>query len=119
MTHESDRHEDAPWGIFGGHDGAVGKVEIYNVRPPDEVRNEHSKFSGLRTETGDVVSYFSPSGGGYGDPAQRDPAKVLDDVLDGFISVDHARADYKVALSEVDDGYGWAVDEAGTRVLRG
>ncbi len=118
MTHENERHLDAPWGVFGGHQGAVGKVEIYNVERPDEVRQEYSKFSGLRTEKGDVVSYFSPSGGGYGDPRTRDPAKVLDDVLDGFITPDHARNDYGVALREVDDGYGWAIDEAGTNALR-
>ena len=44
--------------------------------------------------------------------------KVLDDVLDGFITVDHARDDYGVVLSEVDDGYGWALDSEATRALR-
>jgi N-methylhydantoinase B len=43
---------------------------------------------------------------------------VLDDVLDGFISVDHARDDYGVVLSEVDDGYGWQVDAAATNARR-
>ena len=117
MTHESDRHEDAPWGVFGGKEGAVGKMEIHNIHT-GETRNEYSKFSGMRTEIGDVVSYFSPSGGGYGDPLERDPNKVLDDVLDGFITPDHARDDYGVLLSEVDDGYGWALDIKGTEQLR-
>ena len=40
----------------------------------------------MRTEIGDVITYYSPTGGGYGDPLERDPAKVLDDVLDGFIT---------------------------------
>ena len=44
--------------------------------------------------------------------------KVLDDVLDGFITVDHARDDYGVVLTEVDDGYGWALDKQATRALR-
>lgn len=117
MTHESDRHLDAPWGIFGGKEGAVGKMEIHNVNT-GETRQEYSKFSGMRAEEGDVVSYFSPSGGGYGDPLERDPAKVLDDVLDGFIKVGHAKDDYGVVLKEVDDGYGWALDPAATESLR-
>lgn len=117
MTHESDRHLDAPWGVFGGKQGAVGKLEIHNTKT-GETRQEYSKFSGLRTEIGDVISYFSPSGGGYGDPLERDPAKVLDDVLDGFIRPEHARDDYGVALKEVDDGYGFAVDAAATEELR-
>ena len=43
---------------------------------------------------------------------------MLDDVLDGFITVDHARGDYGVVLAEVDDGYGWALDVAATQSLR-
>ena len=117
MTHESDRHEDVPWGVFGGKEGAVGKLEIHNVHS-GALRQEYSKFSGLATEIGDVVSYFSPSGGGYGDPLEREPQKVLDDVLDGFIDAGHAREDYGVVLTEVDDGYGWALDAAATEKLR-
>ncbi|MFK7893364.1 MAG: hydantoinase B/oxoprolinase family protein [Granulosicoccus sp.] len=119
MTHESDRHLDAPWGIFGGKPGSGGKMEIYNVSNPADIRQEYSKFSGLRTEQGDVVSYFSPAGGGYGDPKERDPQKVLDDVLDDFISVDQAAEDYAVVLVAVDDGYGWKVDEQATALKRG
>ena len=36
-------------------------------------------------------------------------------MLDGFITVDHARDDYGVVLTEVDDGYGWALDGAATQ----
>ena len=117
MTHESDRNEDAPWGVFGGKDGACSKVEIRNIHS-GKVSYQPAKFSGLRTDEGDVVTYFSPSGGGYGDPLERDPAKVLDDVLDGFITVDHARNDYGVVLKAVDDGYGWALNKEATRALR-
>ncbi len=117
MTHESDRHLDAPWGVFGGKEGACGKLEIHNIHT-GETRQAYSKFSGLATQIGDVVSYISPSGGGYGDPLEREPSKVLDDVLDGFIKPEHARDDYGVVLKEVDDGYGWALDLAATETLR-
>ena len=118
MTHESDRHLDAPWGVFGGKPGSVGKMEIYNVKDPSNVRQEYSKFSGLRTEEGDVVSYISPSGGGFGNPLERDPSKVLDDVLDEIITLDSARNDYGVVMQEVDDGYGWSVNNEATEKLR-
>ena len=117
MTHESDRHLDAPWGVFGGKEGAVGKLEVHNTNT-GETRQEYSKFSGLRTQEGDVISYFSPSGGGYGDPLERNPQQVLDDVLDGFINAGHAKDDYGVVLKEVDDGYGWALDAKATKTLR-
>ncbi|MDA8348197.1 MAG: hydantoinase B/oxoprolinase family protein [Pseudomonadota bacterium] len=118
VTHEADRHEDAPWGIFGGLAGAGGKVEIHNVARPQEVSAQYAKFSGLRVEPGDVVTYYSPVGGGYGDPLERDPAKVLDDVLDDFISVKHAEEVYGVVFDVVDDGYGYAVNGAGTSARR-
>lgn len=117
MTHESDRNEDAPWGIFGGKPGATSKVEVRNIHT-GQVTNQPAKFSGLATKEGDVVTYYSPTGGGYGDPLEREPELVLDDVLDGFITAEHARADYGVVLEEVDDGYGWALNSSKTLQLR-
>jgi len=43
---------------------------------------------------------------------------VLDDVLDGFIDVEHAKEAYGVVLKEVDNGYGWDLDLAATETLR-
>ncbi len=118
VTHESDRHKDAPWGIFGGTSGAVGRLETYNSAKPDVVTQNYAKFSGLRVEPGDVVSYVSPSGGGYGDPLDREPSKVLDDVLDDFIDVAHARDVYGVVLKATDDGYDRGLDLAATQARR-
>jgi N-methylhydantoinase B len=42
---------------------------------------------------------YGPAGGGYGDPLERDLAKVADDVLDGVISVETALKDYGVLIS--------------------
>jgi N-methylhydantoinase B len=42
---------------------------------------------------------YGPAGGGYGNPLERDPAKVADDVLDGVISVETALRDYGVIVS--------------------
>lgn len=117
MTHEADRNEDVPWGIFGGKEGHCGRVTVTRTTT-GEVTDMPAKFSGLRTETGDVITYYSPAGGGYGSPLERDPAKVLDDVLDGFFDAAHAREAYGVVLKEIDDGYGWALDSEATTALR-
>jgi len=116
MTHESDRHEDPPWGVFGGKEGAVGKLEITSIHRPGEVKSEPAKFSGRRVREGDVVSYFSPSGGGYGDPLERDPALVLRDVEQGRVTPRHAREAYAVVVTG-DEGR-FAVDAAATAALR-
>ena len=118
VTHESDRHEDAPWGVFGGQAGHGGRMQVHNIANPEDARSEYAKFSGMRAEAGDVVTYFSPVGGGYGDPLDRDPAKVLDDVLDDFITVAHAHDVYGVVFDAVDDGYGWAVNAEKTAARR-
>ena len=92
ITHENERHHDVPWGIFGGDPGQVGKVDIYNVARPNDIKHMPAKFSGLRVAAGDVHVFYGPCGGGYGEPLERPAAKVLEDVLDGFCTVEHARA---------------------------
>ena len=118
ITHESDRHDDAPWGVFGGKPGVGGKYEIYNNKTPHDVAQYPAKFSGLRVSEGDVACYFSPSGGGYGDPLERPAQQVLEDVLDDFITLEHARKAYGVVLKSADDGFAWALDATATEALR-
>jgi N-methylhydantoinase B len=100
MTHECDRHEDAPWGFRGGRAGAGGKVEHYNIAHPNKRRSLPAKFSGLEAETGDCIAIYTPNGGGYGDPLARAPEKVQGDVLDGFCTKDYAYAAYGVVLTD-------------------
>ena len=63
---------------------------------------------------GRVVFAQSQGGGGWGDPLKRDPAKVRDDVLDEYVSIEGARRDYGVVL----DGATIEVDLAATERLR-
>ena len=53
----------------------------------------------MAVHAGDRFICLGPGGGGFGDPLERDPARVLDDVLDGLISAETARRDYAVVLS--------------------
>lgn len=118
MTHESDRNEDTPWGIFGGHEGETAAVRMHNRTRNTDPIDVPAKFSGLRAEEGDVITYLSPGGGGYGTPLRRNPAKVLDDLLDGYITVDHAREVYGVVMQPTTDGFQWGLDMAATTKLR-
>ena len=107
---EGDGHRFAPWGVFGGGEGTTGDLVVN----PGTGHEEHlpSKIPDRRTGVGDSIRTVSPCGGGYGDPLKRDPGRVLDDVLDGFVSKENAGAQYGVVLL---DG---AVDGAGTDRLR-
>ena len=98
-----------PFGIAGGRPGAVLRA-IHNLGRPDE--RELGKIHELKLGRGDTLTLLMPGGGGYGDPLERDPALVLGDVEDGFVSLDRARQDYGVVI------VGAAVDEGATRAER-
>jgi N-methylhydantoinase B len=72
-----------------------------------------SKVPHTQVKTGDRFVCIGPAGGGYGEPFTRDPQRVLDDVLDGLISVETARRDFGVVITA--DG---TVDVAATARAR-
>jgi N-methylhydantoinase B len=99
---EGDGHRFAPPGTFGGADGTPGGL----VLNPGTEREERlpSKIPDRRTVAGDTLRTLGPCGGGYGEPRERDPERVLADVLDGMVSVRSARERYDVAIvdGEID-----------------
>jgi N-methylhydantoinase B len=92
-----ERHRFVPWGFAGGASG-FGSQTIKNKGRSDET--ELGKIDVLDLEPGDTITIFTPGGGGYGDPYQRDPELVLNDVKRDFVSMTAARANYGVVLSE-------------------
>ena len=57
-----------------------------------------SKLSDEEFAAGDMLQIRTPCGGGYGNPFERDPKKVLDDVLDDFTTIEDARESYGVVI---------------------
>jgi N-methylhydantoinase B len=100
------------WGVNGGHSGRPGRL-IVNPGMPDE-RELKPLSDNNRLRQGDLLRLLTPGGGGWGDPLERDPVGVRDDVLDGFVSRQSALADYGVVL----DPKTLEVDEAATRHRR-
>jgi N-methylhydantoinase B len=91
---EADGNKWPPRGIFGGADGAPGAIVLNPGRADEEALP--SKIPYRKVAAGDTVRTVGPGAGGYGDPAERDPEAVREDVLDGFISVETARLTYGV-----------------------
>jgi N-methylhydantoinase B len=106
----ADRDKEGPWGLFGGLSGSLAS---YILNPDAENRKLNSK-STVSLEPGDVISYRTCGGGGYGPAHERDPQLVLRDVREGKVSYDKAVEMYEVVV-DVDT---WTVDEAATRRLR-
>ena len=67
---------------------------------------------------GEAIEYRYGGGGGWGDPLDRDPQAVLDDVLDELVSREAAEREYGVLLRGSQDEYDLAVDEEATKRLR-
>ena len=99
-----------PWGISGGSPGKVLKV-IFNMGLPGE--RELGKIHEVPMRKGDRLTILMPGGGGYGNAFERDPAMVLEDVENGFVSIEGAESDYGVIIR---DG---AIDMAATEARRG
>ena len=66
----------------------------------------------MNMKKGDLFRHEVAGAGGWGDPLDRDPALVLKDVRNDFVSEGAAREDYGVVFA------GEAVDEIETAALR-
>ena len=85
------------WGVAGGMGGGLSRVVI-NPDTPEE-REIRAFSDDNRWKRGDLVRIYTAGGGGWGDPMERDAARVLDDVLDGFVSPQAARESYGVVIN--------------------
>jgi len=87
---QAGRYVYPPEGLFGGMPGAKA-LFLKNDANADP--------SGLTfCEDGDRISFYSAGGGGYGDPLERDPTAVEQDVRLGYVSLERARTDYGVVI---------------------
>jgi N-methylhydantoinase B len=107
---EGDGHKYRPWGFRGGADGKTASLQLHGKdgRETDLV----SKVPYHKVKAGDRLVSHGPCGGGYGDPFERDPASVLDDVLDKHITATTAKERYGVVVA------GGLVDVDATAKLR-
>jgi N-methylhydantoinase B/oxoprolinase/acetone carboxylase alpha subunit len=110
---EGDRQTDPPVGVFGGWDGLVASCR----KNPDTSREEvlPAKVTGIPFAAGEFIEFREPNAAGYGDPLERDPAQVREDVLDDFTTIELARDAYGVVFA---DERTLVVDESATEALR-
>lgn len=114
------------WGLDGGRTGARNELVVY---PRDDWRERVTVHVGGERPSGDggwragmlrgsfrsgeVLSNRTGGGSGFGDPLDRDPDAVRRDVREGYVTLDGARDDYGVVLTEAGD-----VDRESTAALR-
>jgi N-methylhydantoinase B len=103
---QSGRYRYPPEGLFDGRRGAKAQF-LVSGRPGNP-------FGLTRMNPGDVIVIDVAGGGGYGDPLDRDPEMVQEDVIQGYVSLEKAKEDYGVVI---DTGT-LMVDTAATEELR-
>ena len=92
-----DHGRVGPQGALGGGDG--GKNTVTVRRGGESYTPEHlSKDQDISIQPGDVVAVGTPGGGGFGNPFERDPDAVLQDVRRGYYTVDQALTLFGVVL---------------------
>lgn len=104
LSYCCDRERSVPQGVFGGGTGIPHGI-VFNPGTPQEIYMG-ATFSGHKLKDGDAVWRPSSGGGGYGDPLERDPQKVLEDVIDEYVSVERARLDYGVVIRPINPELG-------------
>jgi len=110
----SDKRDFPPYGLFGGQSGAPSQNFV--------VSGQHEQLiptlpvAAIVLERDDIFRHTMAGGGGYGDPLQREPRLVLEDVLDGKVTAARARTAYGVVI---DASRRPKVDPHATETLRG
>lgn len=88
-----ERIDNAPRGIDSGLDGRPGRVWLRSGRP-------FSPMGRQEVPANDSIVVEPPGGGGRGDPFERDPELVRNDVINGLVSREAAMRDYGVVLTD-------------------
>jgi N-methylhydantoinase B len=104
-----------PWGLFGGGEALANRV---GIRRNDGLiqRFRSGKVSPTRLESGEACITEMGGGGGFGDPLDREPWRVLADVHNEYVSLESARRDYGVVIRQTHRLF--ELDEQATAALR-
>lgn len=104
-----DGKYNPPRGFMGGHDGKPANASLYTNEDGENDKKELPLFNQILLKPGENLVSEVSSGGGYGNPLERDPDKVRHRVREGWISVEKAKDVYGVIIDtnleiyEVDD----------------
>jgi N-methylhydantoinase B len=105
-----DRWLTYPWGVNGGAPGMRSTKILQRVNGSEETLP--AKCENIEVKKGDILFFNTWGGGGWGDPLQREPQLVLDDINRSLVSVEGA-ARYGVVITA-----DLKIDVSGTATLR-
>ncbi len=113
----SEKNVIPPYGVDGARPGAANRFTVERGGETVEPSNMPGKVSGFRLERGDIVREETAGGGGHGDPLDRDPERVMADLVEGYLTPLQAERRYGVAVG-ADGGIDADATRAQRRALR-
>jgi N-methylhydantoinase B len=106
----------APWGLHGGKDAMANRFSIVRKDGSNEKLPTGKTIGHVPLDIGDGFLVEVGGGGGFWNPLERDPERVLADVCSGYVSIEAARRDYGVVIFH--RGRKFELDVQATRELR-
>ncbi len=100
MSYCCDRARSITWGLFGGLPSYPHGAWLNPGKENEQFLG--AIFSNVKVKEGDSFTRPSAGGGGLGDPLERSPEAVLEDVIDGYVTIERAEKDYGVVIREID-----------------
>ena len=104
-------------GCYGVAGGKAGMPFLVTVDPEGQAKRLGGLVDGEFVVAGTLVKIETTGGGGWGDPLERELESVLQDVMEGRVSVAAAHDDYGVVLAEENEGL-WQIDNTATEHRR-
>jgi N-methylhydantoinase B len=95
VTATFGRHKYVPWGVDRAGDGSRNEVRFLHADGREVVLGKCARY---RLEKGEVARLISGTGGGWGNPFDRPVERVVEDVQDGYVTLDQAEREYGVKL---------------------
>jgi N-methylhydantoinase B len=113
LSIRSDKRRIRPYALHGGKPGTPS-WNIINPGHENERILPVLPMEGVILKQGDLFRHIMPGGGGWGNPLERDPERVLDDVLDEKLTVEYVQCAYGVVI----DPERLTIDKEATRKKR-
>ncbi len=111
----ADGQVNPPRGVRGGGDGNAGEMLVIDEHGN---RSRAPSVGQIELQRNQWLTGFETAGGGYGDPLERDPEMVLEDVIEQYISIEHASDVYGVELTGSMEDESLCVDFTATEIRR-
>ncbi len=117
MSDFGNRERFGSPGIFGGEPGGLAGLVVQEGT--EEQQRLGLNVVNVFLDVGTILHFWSSGGGGYGDSLERSVQRVLEDVMDDYVTIAEARARYGVVVNEIDRRtLQYEIDEGATARLR-